>query len=91
MPEFPSAQPKLRVEDRDEPAYRALSVANYVTQVWSAWLATDDERVRRTTNPRTGKTPWIMPEALGSPVPAAFPSKFGQLVLPEPVSKCSTT
>jgi hypothetical protein len=59
--------------------------------VWSAWLATEEQRVRRTINPRTGTPPWIMPEALGSPALAEFPPKFGQLVKPEPVSKCSTT
>ena len=79
MPEFSSA-PNFTIDDRDEPAYRALSVANYVAQVWSAWLATEMQRVRRTTDPRTGKTPWIMPDALGSPLLADFPPKFGHLV-----------
>jgi hypothetical protein len=90
MPEF-SAPPQLKIDSRDEPAYRTLSVANYVAAVWSAWLVTDEQRVRRTINPRTGTRPWIMPEALGSPALAEFPPKFGQLVKPEPVSKCSTT
>jgi hypothetical protein len=89
-PEF-SAAPQLKIDSRDEPAYRTLSVANYVAAVWSAWLATDEQRVRRTINPRTGTPPWIIPEALGSPALAEFPPKFGQLVKPEPVSKCSTT
>jgi hypothetical protein len=89
-PEFPRA-PKFIVDERDEPEFRALSVANYVAKVWSQWLATDDQRVRRTINPRTGTTPWIMPDELGNPVLAEFPPKFGQLVQPEPVFKCSTT
>jgi hypothetical protein len=90
MPEF-SAAPQLKIDSRDEPAYRALSVANYVAAVWSAWLATDEQRVRRTINPRTGTPPWIMPESLGNPTLMEFPPKFGQLVKPEPVSQCSTT
>ena len=84
-------RPTLKIDARDQPEYRALSVANYVAAVWSAWLATDEQRVRRAINPRTGTTPWIMPEALGSPELAEFPPEFGQLVQPEPVTRCSTT
>jgi hypothetical protein len=84
VPEFSSA-PTFTIDDRDEPAYRALSVANYVAKVWSAWLATEEQRLRRTTEPRTGKTPWIMPEDLNSPLIANFPPKFGQKAKPEPV------
>lgn len=91
IPEFPSARPGLKADDRDEPQYRALAVADYVAVVWSAWLATDEQRVRRAINPRTGKTPWIMPEALGSPELAEFAPEFGKLVQPEPLTPCSTT
>jgi hypothetical protein len=62
-------------------------VANYVRDAWEAWLATDEQRVRRTINPRTGKPPWIMPEEMGSTAPADFPPEFGQLVLSEPLVK----
>jgi hypothetical protein len=85
MPEFSSA-PNLTIDNRDEPAYRALSVANYAARVWSAWLATETQRVRRTIDPRTGKTPWIMPDTLGSPLLADFPPRFGQLMELEPMS-----
>lgn len=92
IPEFPRAHPKLaKVSARDEPQHRALAVANYIAAVWSAWLATDEQRVRRAINPRTGTTPWIMPEELGSAELAEFPAEFGQLVKPEPVTRCSTT
>ena len=87
MPDFPSTRPEHKIDDRDEPEYRALSAANYVRDAWSAWLATDEQRVRRTVNPRTGTTPWIMPDELGSPTLADFPPEFGQLVKPEPLVK----
>lgn len=84
MPQFPSSRPALEIDDRNEPAYRALSTANYVRDVWSAWLATEEQRLRRAINPRTGKTPWIMPEELGSAMQADFPPEFAQIVVPEP-------
>jgi hypothetical protein len=74
------------VDHRDEPAYRALSVANYVASVWMAWLATDEQRVRRTIDPRTGEPPWIMPEGLADPVLVEFPPEFADLAKPEPMS-----
>jgi hypothetical protein len=86
-----SRAPDLKIDSRDEPAYRALSVANYVAGVWSAWLGADEQRVRRSVDPRTGKPPWIMPEALGSPVLAEFPPQFAKIVQPQPVFKCSTS
>lgn len=78
---------ELKPDGRDEPAYRALSAANYVRDAWAAWLATEEQRVRRTVNPRTGEPPGIMPEEMGSSALADFPPEFGQLVLPEPLVK----
>ncbi|MGW0048480.1 hypothetical protein [Nocardia cyriacigeorgica] len=69
---------------QDEPQYRALAVANYVGEVWSAWLHTEEQRVRRTVAPKSGKTPWIMPEELNSSTIAAFPDGFADRVKPEP-------
>jgi hypothetical protein len=91
IPEFTAARPTLRIDARDEPQYRALSVANYIAAVWSAWLDTDEQRVRRTVQPRTGTTPWIMPESLNSPELVEFPPEFGKLVQAESVVRCSTT
>ncbi len=92
IPEFPRTRPKLaKLSARDQPEHRALAVANYISAVWSAWLATDEQRVRRAINPRTGTTPWIMPEELGSAELAEFPPDFGQLVKPEALRRCSTT
>lgn len=91
VPEFPRARPTIaEVEPAGQPQHRALSVANYVAAVWSAWLATEEQRVRRTINPRTGKVPWIMPEELGNPELAEFAPEFAQLVTPESATRCST-
>lgn len=90
IPTFAKA-PRLAMDSRDQPAYRALSVANYVASVWAAWLGADEQRLRRSVDPRTGETPWIMPEELGSTVLAEFPQGFAQLVHAEPVTKCLIT
>lgn len=37
-PVFAGARAELRPDTRDEPAYRALSAANYVRDAWEAWL-----------------------------------------------------
>lgn len=55
---------------------RALFTANRMLKAWSAWLRTDDERRRRTVQPKTGHTPWIMPTELNSPTVADFPPAF---------------
>lgn len=91
IPDFSQEPPRLTVDERDEPAYRALSAANYVAKLWRAWLTTEEQRVRRTINPRTKKPPWIMPEDLGDPVFAEFPPEFAELAKPEPTTRCSTT
>jgi hypothetical protein len=90
-PEFPGTRPALAVDPRHQPEFRALAVANYVRTVWTAWLAADEQRVRRAINPRTGTTPWIMPEALGSPELAEFAPEFTKLVQPEPLTGRPTT
>ncbi|WP_153995411.1 hypothetical protein [Mycobacteroides abscessus] len=90
IPTFAKA-PQLAMNSRDQPAYRALSVANYVAGVWAAWLGADEQRLRRSVDPRTGETPWIMPEELGRTVLAEFPQGFAQLVHAEPVTKCLIT
>jgi hypothetical protein len=91
VPDFSQERPELTIDARDEPQFRALSVANYAAKVWRAWLTTDEQRVRRTINPRTKKPPWIMPEELGDPVLAEFPPEFAELAKPEPMTRCSTT
>lgn len=74
--------PQLAAAAQDEPRFRALAVANYVGNVWTAWLFTEEQRLRRTVNPRTGETPWIMPEDLNNPAIAIFPAEFSDRVRP---------
>lgn len=85
-PEFPRTRPTLVVDPRDQPEFRALSTANYIAAVWTMWLVTDEQRARRTIDPRTGKPPWIMPEDLGNPELAEFPPGFSVGVQPEPMT-----
>jgi hypothetical protein len=67
------------------PGKRALATANYVARVWTNWLKTDEERRRRTVQPKTGKTPWIMPEELNQAEVAEFPSAFAARVQSQPL------
>ncbi|MDO3648746.1 hypothetical protein [Nocardia mangyaensis] len=78
--------PELATPERDEPQDRALAAANYVCEVWAAWLFTDEQRHRRTVTPKTQETPWIMPAELNSPTVAALPAEFADQVKPEPLS-----
>lgn len=87
IPYFP-ASPMLPAETRAEPQHRALAVANYVAAVWSGWLATEEQRLRRTTDPRTGASPWIMPEELAAQEVAEFPPAFAGCVRSEPLRAC---
>lgn len=85
VPDYPSP-PKPPAEQPDEPQLRSLACANYVAAVWSGWLLTEEQRLRRTTDPRTGKAPWIMPKDLADPERAEFPPAFAKRVEPEPLS-----
>lgn len=78
--------PKLVVAEHDEPRLRALAIADYICAAWTAWLFTDEQRLRRTVSPRTKETPWIMPAELNSPIIAALPAEFVDRVKPEPLS-----
>ncbi|MCV7315908.1 hypothetical protein H7J77_10185 [Mycolicibacillus parakoreensis] len=84
-PDFPCSGPVFVADERDEPQYRALAVANYIAKVWRFWLLTDEQRVRRTVDTRTGEPPGIMPHGLDQPALAAFPPTFAAKVTPEPV------
>lgn len=87
IPMFPSA-PELPVAGGAEPQLRALSTANYVSAVWRVWLLTEEQRVRRTREPKTGDTPWIMPADLNAPDIEPFPAAFTAGVKPEPLRQC---
>lgn len=76
-PEFPlAAEAADFVPADDTPSQRAFTTANYLGRAWTAWLKTDEERRRRTVRPRTGESPWMMPEELNSPTVAVFPPAF---------------
>lgn len=64
---------------------RAFQLANFVTRTWSDWLDADDERRKRSINPRTKKSPWIMPEHLSNSVIEEFPAALQERFVPEPV------
>ncbi|HWJ68023.1 MAG TPA: hypothetical protein VNT31_15220 [Nocardioides sp.] len=76
-PIFVSAPDRAAFTPReDTPSQRAFTTANYFGKVWRAWLTTDEERRRRTARPRTGETPWIMPDDLNQPELVEFPDDF---------------
>ncbi len=52
---------------------RALLLADATCKVWTFWLRIERERVRRTVQPGTGITPWIMPPELNQHSVAALP------------------
>jgi hypothetical protein len=85
-PDFPPAPVVPELRELPDAAQRALATANYVARAWSAWLATDEQRRRRTVDPRKGTSPWIMPDDMNSPDVAEFSSAFAEHVRPEPVS-----
>lgn len=74
FPTRPAADDFVPVEDTA--SQRALSMANYFGRSWSAWLKTDEERRRRTVQPATGTTPWIMPESMNAATVSDFPEGF---------------
>ncbi|WP_156628709.1 hypothetical protein [Mycobacterium sp. 1274756.6] len=86
-PDFPRDKPSFVADDRDKPQFRALAVANYVAKVWRFWLLTDDQRVRRTVDARTGDPAGAMPPGLDDPSLAQFPPAFAELVQPEPLTR----
>lgn len=65
----------------DTASQRALTTANFISKAWGTWLATDEERRRRTVQPKTGKTPWIMPEDMNTSTVPDFPIGFDARLL----------
>lgn len=64
---------------------RAFTTANFLGMAWSTWLKTDEERRRRTEQPKTGKTPWIMPEDMNSATVPDFPEQFAKRLHEQPL------
>jgi hypothetical protein len=69
----------------DSASQRAFTTAKLVGRAWGAWLKTDEERRRRTQQPRTGKTPWIMPEEMNSRTAPDFPELFAARLREQPL------
>lgn len=69
----------------DTASQRAFTTANFVGRAWSTWLKTDEERRRRTEQPKTGKTPWIMPEDMNSATVPDFPAQFAKRLHEQPL------
>ena len=83
-PTFP-AEPQLPENWPETCQDRALEMAGLVGRAWTNWLVSDGERLRRTTQPRTGRTPWIMPGELNQPELLALPPALAEKLRPEPV------
>lgn len=84
-PRFPPV-PEPAIASSDEPRFRALIAADNIGAVWTAWLNTEEQRVRRTASPKTGESPWIMPHDLNSPTVEVLPEEFADRVKSEPLS-----
>jgi hypothetical protein len=69
----------------EKPGAAALVLASYLARAWTAWLKSDLERQRRTVQPKTGNTPWIMPAELNEPAIVALPPGFASRLHEEPM------
>lgn len=63
----------------------ALELTGLVSQAWASWLFSDGEKPRRTTQLRTGRTPWIMSGELNQAALLALPPALAEKFRPEPV------
>lgn len=84
-PTFP-AEAETPQEWPAEPELRALQLARWLGRTWTNWLVSDGERLRRTTQPRTGRTPWIMPEELNQPQLLELPPALDDVWRVEPLT-----
>lgn len=86
-PEFQSLPLPDSFHPQDDTAKsRAFALANLLQKLWTEWLRTDEERRRRTVQPRTGTTPWVMPEHLNAPTVPDFPAKFAERIHEQPLA-----
>jgi hypothetical protein len=84
-PDFPAIVSALEIHDLADAPQRALATATYFASVWNVWLAADEQRRRRTVDPRKGATPWVLPDDWNSPGLAEFPPGFADWFRPQPV------
>ena len=69
----------------EAPELRALELARWLSRAWTNWLVSDGERLRRTIQPRTGRTPWVMPEELNQAGLLPLPPALTDSLRPEPL------
>ena len=85
-PTFPARPaPEHFLPKEDIASQRALATANFLGRAWNTWLKTDEERRRRTEQPKTGKTPWIMPDDMNSATVPDFPQEFAARLVVQPL------
>jgi hypothetical protein len=73
------------VPTEDTATQRALSTADYLLRAWTLWLQTEEERRRRTARPKTGETPWMMPDQLNDPEVASLPAALAERIHAQPL------
>lgn len=77
QPEFPPAPEYSNFKPAEDTAsQRAFQTANFLAHAWTAWLATDEQRRRRSAR---------MPESMRSTEVAEFPPSFGQRIHAQPL------
>ena len=81
---FAQAETRPRGDSPDTPTDRALHAANDLAIAWRRWLATDDERRRRTAD-GNGTSPWMMPPELGATELVELPPEFAARINVQPV------
>jgi hypothetical protein len=70
------------------PALRALATANLLGRLWTCWLRTEEQRRRRSFDPKKGTSPWIMPDDMSAVDVAELPPSLSDEERPQPVSAC---
>ena len=78
-PEPPEAWP-------ESPEQCALQLARWLGRAWTIWLVSDGERLCRTVQPRTGRSPWIMPAELNQPELLPLPPAMLDTLLVQPLT-----
>ena len=88
----PTFSPTPSTRDLDlsgrSPAHRALATANLVGGLWTCWLKTEEQRRRRSIDPKKGTSPWIMPDDMSAVDVAELPPSLSDETRPQPVSAC---
>ncbi|HET7386191.1 MAG TPA: hypothetical protein VFJ19_05940 [Nocardioidaceae bacterium] len=85
-PTFPPLPVREHFTPKEDTAsQRAFTTANFIGRAWRAWLCADEERRRRTVQPKTGKTPWIMPEDMNAATVPDFPEDFAGRLHEQPL------